>query len=176
MDVVDQATCMICSKTLCDSSHQNWKSIGWFKVKYSHLTLWKTRARFDQCRTLRLHGFSLVSAPLLTASFDVAHLAAEKLPHTVAESLIKPATVRVVDLVMGFSVVRVISQLVTEIKGTECRVALQPGESTNVANCYHFLWDIFTKWVRRCSSILQHFENNDANCWRLQRCGWVFHC
>jgi len=48
---------------------------------------------------------------LLTASFDVAHLAAEKLPHTVAESLIKPATVRVVDLVMGFSAAEKIKQI-----------------------------------------------------------------
>ena len=56
--------------------------------------------------TLPEHGFGLVSAPLLTASFDVAHLIVEK-----ELSLIKPAVVRMVDLFMGSSATEKIKQI-----------------------------------------------------------------
>lgn len=55
----------------------------------------RIRALFYQCRTFHKHGFGLISAPLLTASFDVEYLFADKkLHHLVRESVFNPVDVR----------------------------------------------------------------------------------
>lgn len=56
------------------------------------------RARFDEWATLPVLGFVPMNKPILTASYEVAYLIAKQgKPHT----LIKPAVLKMVNIMMG---------------------------------------------------------------------------
>ncbi|XP_076803190.1 protein FAM200C-like [Clavelina lepadiformis] len=50
---------------------------------------------FDAYAAITSYGFVLVDKPILTASYEVAHLfAKQRKPHTIGERLVKPAALQ----------------------------------------------------------------------------------
>ncbi|KAF2364662.1 hypothetical protein FHG87_004574 [Trinorchestia longiramus] len=64
-----------------------------FKVK---------KARFDERATLPILGFVPIKKPILTASYEVAYLIAKQgKPHTIGETLVKPAVLKIANMMLG---------------------------------------------------------------------------
>ena len=60
------------------------------------------RARFDEKATLPVLGFVPINKPILTASYEVAYLIAKQgKPHTIGETLIKPAVLVMANIMLG---------------------------------------------------------------------------
>lgn len=60
------------------------------------------KARFEKSGTLPKLGFTPTQKPCLEASYKVAYrIAQQKKPHTIAETLIKPCALDIVELVCG---------------------------------------------------------------------------
>nr|XP_054593836.1 protein FAM200C-like [Nothobranchius furzeri] len=112
--------CMICNAKLSNSSlapaklkehflklhgdgeHKN-TTLAEFKVK---------RARFDEKATLSALGFVPINKPILTASYEVAYLIAKQgKPHTIGETLVKPAALKMANLILGTAAEGKLSQI-----------------------------------------------------------------
>ncbi|XP_056138432.1 protein FAM200C-like [Lampris incognitus] len=75
-----------------DGKYKN-KTLAEFKVK---------RARFDEKATLPVLGFVPIDKPILTASYEVAYLKAKQgKPHTIGETLVKPAALKMANIMLG---------------------------------------------------------------------------
>ncbi|KAF2354828.1 hypothetical protein FHG87_014414 [Trinorchestia longiramus] len=60
------------------------------------------RARFDEKATLPVLGFVPINKPILTASYEVAYLIAKQgKPLTIGETLVKPAVLKMVNIMLG---------------------------------------------------------------------------
>ncbi|XP_070409501.1 protein FAM200C-like isoform X1 [Nothobranchius furzeri] len=74
-----------------------------FKVK---------RARLDEKATLPALGFVPINKPILTASYEVAYLIAKQgKPHTIGETLVKPAALKMANLILGTAAEGKLSQI-----------------------------------------------------------------
>ena len=72
---------------------ENSNSVETFKAKIAH---------YDMRGKLSVLGFSLISQPLLHASYEVSlTIAKAKTPHTAGEKLIKPSAVKMAQMLLG---------------------------------------------------------------------------
>ena len=83
--------------------------------KYKNTTLAEfkmKRARFDEKATLPVFGFVPIDKPVLTASYEVAYLIAKQgKPHTIGETLIKPAALKMANIMLGKAAENKLSQI-----------------------------------------------------------------
>ncbi|XP_076055299.1 protein FAM200C-like [Oratosquilla oratoria] len=85
-----------------DGKYKN-TTFGEFKIK---------RARFDEKGTLPALGFVLIDKPVLTASYEVASLIAKQdKPHTIGETLVKPAALKMANIMLGKAAENKLSQI-----------------------------------------------------------------
>lgn len=105
-DGSQRPNCMICNAKLSNSSLAPAKLREHFLKlhgKYENTTLAEfkvKRARFDEKATLPVLGFVPINKPILTASYEVAYLIAKQgKPHTIAETLIKPAVLKMANII-----------------------------------------------------------------------------
>ena len=126
------------------------------------------RARFELSGTLDVHGYVPGKKPQLKASFCVAlKIAKEKKPHTIAETLIKPCAIKMVELVCGNDAKQKIAQIplsndtihdrirdmsldilrqvVEQINASPEKIGLQLDETTDVSNCAQLI--VFVRYV-----------------------------
>ncbi|KAM4725665.1 protein FAM200C-like [Anableps anableps] len=115
------------------------------------------RARFDERATLPALGFVPVSKPILTASYEVAYLIAQQgKPHAIGETLIKPAALKMANLLLGTAAEGQLSQIplsndtisdriknmskdilariVADLISSPAKFSLQLDETTDVSN------------------------------------------
>ncbi|KAF2346616.1 Transposase type 1 [Trinorchestia longiramus] len=82
---------------------------SWFPLKQWFLTWVRSnprgsvkKARFDEKATLPILGFVPIKKPILTASYEVAYLIAKQgKPLTIAETLVKPAVLKMANIMLG---------------------------------------------------------------------------
>ncbi|KAK4327553.1 hypothetical protein Pmani_001960 [Petrolisthes manimaculis] len=127
------------------------------------------RERFDRSGTLPKRGFVPVEKPLLQAYYDVAFLCAKKKkPHTIAEELVKPCTLKMAKTVLGSDAEKklkqvplskdiihsrisdmsrdILQQVITDMKASPVKVSIQVDESTDVSFCSQLL--VFVRYVK----------------------------
>ncbi|XP_068250810.1 protein FAM200C-like [Palaemon carinicauda] len=112
--------CMICNAKLSNSSLAPAKLREHFlklhgDEKYKNTTLAEfkvERARFDERATLPTFGFVPIDKPVLTASYEVAYLIAKQgKPHTIGETLVKPAALKMANIMLGKAAENKLSQI-----------------------------------------------------------------
>ena len=65
-------------------------------------TFLQKKARFEISGSLDKYGFILTEKRLLVASYKIAYrIAKEKKPHSIAETLMKPCTLEITEIVCG---------------------------------------------------------------------------
>ena len=85
-----------------DGKYKN-TTLAEFKVK---------RARFDEKATLSVLGFVPIDKPILTASYEVAYLITKQgKPHTIGETLVKPAALKMANIMLGKAAEDKLSQI-----------------------------------------------------------------
>jgi zinc finger BED domain-containing protein 5/7/8/9 len=167
--------CMICNAKLSNSSlapaklrehflklHEKYKNttLAEFKVK---------RARFVEKATLPVLGFVPVNKPILTASYEVAYLIAKQgKPHTIGETLIKPAMLKMVNIILGQAAEHklstiplsndtisdriekmskdILAQVVADLISSPAKFSLQLDETTDVSNLSQLA--VFVRYVK----------------------------
>ena len=78
-------------------------TIAQFKIK---------RARYDEKGTLPVFGFVPIDKPILTASYEVAYVIAKQgKPHTIGEKLVKPAALKMANIMLGKAADNKLSQI-----------------------------------------------------------------
>ena len=109
-DGVERAQCMTCHTILGNASlkpsllktHQERSHPGLQETLHS---LKMKRTRNDQRGTFATIAVVPLRRPLLHASYEVAlQCAYNKVPHTMAEKLVKPCAIKMVELVLGRAV------------------------------------------------------------------------
>ena len=107
-DGTEKPQYFLCGKVLANSSmkpvklkeHLNANHPG--NISDSRDTFLQKKARFEVSGTLDKYGFIPTEKPLLVASYKTAHrIAKEKKPHSIAESLIKPCALEMIEIVCG---------------------------------------------------------------------------
>ena len=83
--------------------------------KYKNTTLAEfkiKRARYDEKAILPVFGFVPIDKPTLTASYEVAYLLAKQgKPHTIGEKLVKPAELKMANIMLGKAAENKLSQI-----------------------------------------------------------------
>lgn len=111
---------MICNSKLSNSSlvpaklkEHFLKLHGDGKYKNTNLAEFKMkRVRFDEKATLPVYGFIPIDKPILTASYEVAYLIAKHgKPHTIGETLVKPAALKMANIMLGKAAESKLSQI-----------------------------------------------------------------
>jgi len=76
---------------------------GYAKYKDTTFTEFKVkRVRFDNRATLSVLNFVPIDKPILTASYEGAYLIAKQgKPHTIDETLVKPAALKMANIMLG---------------------------------------------------------------------------
>ena len=102
--------CTICDAKLSNSSLAPAKLKEHFLKmngdgKYKNITLAEfkiKRARYDKKIILPVLGFVPIDKPILTVSYEVAYLIAKQSkPHTIEEKLVKPAALKMANIMLG---------------------------------------------------------------------------
>ena len=169
--------CMICNVKLSNSSLAPSKLREHFtkvhgEQRYRDATLNEfklKRARFDASATLPALGFAPIDKPILIASFEVAYLIAKQgKPHTVGETLIKPAALKMANIMLGKAAadklsliplsndtircriddmsVDILAQVVEDLVTSPTKFSLQLDESTDVAEMSQLI--VFVRYVK----------------------------
>lgn len=174
-DGTQKPQCFLCGKVLANGSMKPAKlsehlqtvhpgnisdSIDDFRTK---------KARFEKSGTLPKLGFTPTQKPCLEASYKVAYrIAQQKKPHTIAETLIKPCALDIVELVCGKDhrkkveavplsndvihsrIVEmssnVLKQVIEELNASPFPFSMQLDESTDVSQCSQLL--VFVRYVQ----------------------------
>ena len=175
-DGTPRPQCFLCHVKLSNSSLVPAKLKEHFKKvhgsgKYEDTTLEELkqkRARYDAKLTITTYGFVPVDKPILTASYEVAYLIAKQgKPHTIGETLVKPAALQLANIMLGkaakdkLSLVPlsnnvvssrindtsedILSQVVEKLKTSPTKFSLQLDETTDVANFNQLL--TFVRYV-----------------------------
>ncbi|XP_073504145.1 protein FAM200C-like [Phyllobates terribilis] len=169
--------CMICNAKLSNSSltpvklkEHFLKLHGDGEYKNTTLAEFKVkRARFDERATLPALGFVPVNKPILTASYEVAYLIAKQgKPHTIGETLIKPAALKMANLILGTAAEGklsqiplsndtisdriecmskdILAQVVADLISSLAKFSLQLDETTDVSNLSRLA--VFVRYVK----------------------------
>ncbi|GBP87338.1 Protein ZBED8 [Eumeta japonica] len=127
------------------------------------------KARFEKAGTLPKLGFTPTQKPCLEASYKVAYrIAQQKKPHTIAETLVKPCALDIVELVCGKNERKkveavplsndvihsrivemssnVLKQVIEELNASPFPFSMQLDESTDVSQCSQLL--VFVRYVK----------------------------
>ncbi|KAM5132134.1 protein FAM200C-like [Mantella aurantiaca] len=168
---------MICNAKLSNSSlvpaklkEHFLKLHGHGKYKNTTLAEFKVkRARFDEKATLPVLSFVPINKPILTASYEVAYLIAKQgKPHTIGETLIKPAVLKMANIMLGkaaevrFSQIPlsndtisnriedmskdILAQVVADLISSQAKFSLQLDETTDVSNLSQLT--VFVRYVK----------------------------
>lgn len=164
-DGSQRPVCMICTAKLSNSSLAPAKLKEHFVKlhgdgEYKNTTLAEfklKRARFDDKATLPTLGFVPINKPIVTASYEVAYLIAKQgKPHTIGETLVKPAALKMANVILGTAAEAklsqiplsndtisdriedmskdILAQVVAELISSPAKFSLQLDETTDVAN------------------------------------------
>lgn len=173
-DGTQKPQCFLCSKVLANGSMKPAKLTEHFKTVHpgnisdSIDDFCTKRARFEKTGTLPKLGFIPTQKPCLEASYKVAYrIAQQKKPHTIAETLVKPCALDIVELVCGKDqrkkieavplsndVIRsrivemssnVLKQVIEELNSSLFPFSMQLDESTDVSQCSQLL--VFVRYV-----------------------------
>ncbi|XP_073525434.1 protein FAM200C-like [Phyllobates terribilis] len=156
--------CMICNAKLSNSSlapaklkEHFLKLHGDGEYKNTTIAEFKVKiARFDERATLPALGFVPVNKPILTASCDAYLIAKQGKPHTIGETLIKPAALKMANLILGTAAEGklsqiplsndtisnriecmskdILAQVVADLISSPAKFSLQLDETTDVSN------------------------------------------
>ncbi|XP_054591621.2 protein FAM200C-like [Nothobranchius furzeri] len=169
--------CMICNAKLSNSSlapaklkEHFLKLRGDGEYKNTTLAEFKVkRARFDEKATLPALGFVPINKPILTASYEVAYLIAKQgKPHTIGETLVKPAALKMANLILGTAAEGklsqiplsndtisdriecmskdILAQVVADLISSPAKFSLQLDETTDVSNLSQLA--VFVRYVK----------------------------
>ena len=169
--------CMICNAKLSNSSlapaklrEHFLKLHGDGKYKNTTLAEFKVkRARFDENATLPVFGFVPIDKPVLTASYEVAYLIAKQgKPHTIGETLVKPAALKMANIMLGKAAENklsqiplsndtissriddmsndILAQVVADLISSPAKFSLQLDETTNVSSLSQLA--VFVRYVK----------------------------
>nr|DBA32953.1 TPA: hypothetical protein GDO54_000696 [Pyxicephalus adspersus] len=168
--------CMICNAKLSNSSlapaklrEHFLKMHGDGKYKNTTLAEFKVkRARFDEKATLPVLGFVPTNKPILTALYEVAYLIAQQgKPHTIGETLIKPAVLKMANIMLGKAAEvqlsqiplsndisnriedmskDILAQVVADLISSPAKFSLQLDETTDVSNLSQLA--VFVRYVK----------------------------
>ncbi|XP_073501335.1 protein FAM200C-like [Phyllobates terribilis] len=169
--------CMICNAKLSNSSLAPAKLKEHFLKlhgdgEYRNTTLAEFKVkkdRFDERATLPALGFVPVNKPILTASYEVAYLIAKQgKPHTIGETLIKPAALKMANLILGTAAEGklsqiplsndtisdriermskdILAQVVTDLISSPAKFSLQLDETRDVSNLSQLA--VFVRYVK----------------------------
>ena len=142
-----------------DGKYKN-TTLAEFKVK---------RARFDEKATLPVLGFVPINKPILTASYEVAYLIAKQgKPHTIGETLRKPAVLKMENIMLGKEAEvklsqiplsndtisdriedmykDILAQVVADLISSPAKFSLQLDETTDVSNLSQLA--VFVRYVK----------------------------
>ncbi|CDQ91221.1 unnamed protein product [Oncorhynchus mykiss] len=174
-DGSQRPNCMICNAKLSNSSlaklrEHFLKLHGDGKYKNTTLAEFKVkRARFDEKATLPVLGFVPINKPILTASYEVAYLVAKQCkPHTIGETLIKPAVLKMANIMLGKEAEvklsqiplsndtisdriedmskDILAQVVADLISSPAKFSLQLDETTDVSNLSQLA--LFVRYVK----------------------------
>ncbi|XP_040278289.1 protein ZBED8-like [Bufo bufo] len=143
-DGSQRPNCMICNAKLSNSSlapaklrEHFLKLHGDGKYKNTTLAEFKVRrARFDEKASLPVLSFVPINKPILIASYEVAYLIAKQgKPHTIGETLIKPAVLKMANIMLGKA---------AEVN--PAKFSLQLDETTDVSNLSQLA--VFVRYVK----------------------------
>jgi len=127
------------------------------------------RARFDARATLSAHNFIPIDKPILSTSYEVAYVIAKRgKPHTVGETLIKPAALKMANIMLGKAAEEklclvplsndtissriddmsddILAQVVANLVASPTKFSLQLDETTNVSNLSQLI--VFVRYVK----------------------------
>jgi hypothetical protein len=142
-----------------DGQYKN-TTLAEFKVK---------RARFDEKATLPVLGFIPIDKPILTASYEVAYLIAKQgKPHTIGETLVKPAALKMANIMLGKAAEDklsqiplsndtissriddmsddILAQVVADLISSPAKFSLQLDETTDVSNLSQLV--VFVRYMK----------------------------
>ncbi|XP_040294297.1 protein ZBED8-like [Bufo bufo] len=168
---------MICNAKLSNSSlapaklrEHFLKLHGDGKYKNTTLAEFKVRrARFDEKASLPVLGFVPINKPILIASYEVAYLIAKQgKPHTIGETLIKPAVLKMANIMLGKAAEvklsqiplsndtisdriedmskDILAQIVADLISSPAKFSLQLDETTDVSNLSQLA--VFVRYVK----------------------------
>ncbi|XP_040275747.1 protein ZBED8-like [Bufo bufo] len=168
---------MICNAKLSNSSlapaklrEHFLKLHGDGKYKNTTLAEFKVRrARFDEKASLPVLGFVPINKPILIASYEVAYLIAKQgKPHTIGETLIKPAVLKMANIMLGKAAEvklsqiplsndtisdriedmskDILAQIVADLISSPAKFSLQLDETTDVSNLSQLA--VFMRYVK----------------------------
>ncbi|KAJ8728586.1 hypothetical protein PYW07_006282 [Mythimna separata] len=107
-DGTQKPQCFLCDKVLANRSmkpaklSEHLKTVHPGHISDSFDELCAKKARFEKAGTLPKVGFTPTQKPCLEASYKVAYrIAQQKKPHSIAETLVKPCALDIVELVCG---------------------------------------------------------------------------
>lgn len=181
-DGTQKPQCFLCGKVLANGSMKPIKLLEHLKavhpgnVSDNSDVFHSKKARFEKSGTLPKLGFTPTQKPCLLASYKVAYrIAQQKKPHTIAETLIKPCALDVVELVCGpdqrkkiegvplsddvihSRIVEmssnVLQQVVDELKAPPFPFSMQLDESTDVSHCSQLL--VFVRYVHNATKTMK---------------------
>ena len=176
-DGSQRPNCIICNAKLSNSSlapaklrEHFLKLHGDGKYKNTTLAEFKVkRARFDEKATLPVLGFVPINKPILTASYEVAYLIAKQgKPHTIGGTLIKPAVLKMANIMLGKAAEvklsqiplsndtisdriedmskDILAQVVADLISSPAKFSLQLDETTDVSNLSQLA--VFVRYVK----------------------------
>ncbi|KAF2352879.1 hypothetical protein FHG87_016367 [Trinorchestia longiramus] len=127
------------------------------------------KARFDERATLPILGFVPIKKPILTASYEVTCLIAKQgKPHTIGETLVKPAVLKMANIMLGKAAEvklsqitlsndtisdriedmsrDILAQVVADLISSPAKFSLQLDETTDVFNLSQLA--VFGRYVK----------------------------
>ena len=140
--------------------------------KYKSTTLAEfkiKRAKYDEKATLPVFGFVAIDKPILTAWYEVAYLIAKQgKPYPIGETLVKPAALKMVNIMLGKAADNKLSQIllsndtisnridkmiddilaqtVSDLISSPTKFSFQLDETTNVASLSQLA--VFLRYVK----------------------------
>ena len=174
IDGLEKPQCILCSKVLGNGSmkpsilKQHLESVHPTHASDDRRKFELKRARFRVAGTLPKLGFASEKKPMVEASYHVAYrIAKAKKPHDIAEKLIKPCALDMVEILCGKETRQKIQsiplsnntiqrriadmsqdicdQVVEQIKSSSAKISLQIDESCDVANYCQLI--VFVRYV-----------------------------
>ncbi|CAG9570793.1 unnamed protein product [Danaus chrysippus] len=174
-DGTQKPQCFLCGKVLANGSMKPAKLSEHLKTVHpgnvcDSIDDFRTKkARFEKAGTLPKLGFTPTQKPCLEASYKVAYrIAQQKKPHTIAETLVKPCALDIVELVCGKNERKkveavplsndvihsrivemssnVLKQVIEELNASPFPFSMQLDESTDVSQCSQLL--VFVRYVK----------------------------